>query len=148
MALKTPKCQDCISCDLKSPLFHLLNKSELQKLNADRFEVNLKEGDYIFKQGTAASHILSLAKGRVKLFFEGNNQRQFAFKIACQWELLGGPGLFVDKRYHYSASSLEDSMVCYINLESFKALLCENKEFGEAFWKQQNLRRFNFITGS
>ena len=52
--------------------------------------------------------------------------------------------MFVDQRYHYSASSLEDTMVCYINLETFKAMLCKNKEFGKAFWKQHNLETIQF----
>ena len=144
MTLTPSKCQDCVHCDLKSPLFRLLKKNELHHLNSDRYEVTLKAGDYIFRQGTAATHILSLARGRAKLFFEGDRQQKIAFKIACQWDLLGGPGLFVDKRYHYSAMAIEEVMVCYINLETFKELLCSNKGFGKSFWEQRNMETIHF----
>lgn len=139
MLSKSPKCQSCVVCDMKSPLFSLLSKEELHRINIDRYEVDYKSGDYVFKQGSAANNILSLTRGKVKLYLEGINGQNLAFKIAKQWELLGGPGLFIDNRHHYSARAIEDVTICFINLDRFKEAIRTNIEFGELFWKQVNL---------
>ena len=107
-------------------------------MNEDRYEVEFMAGDRIFKQGSAANNILSLTAGKVKLYFEGISNQNLTYKIARIWELLGGPGLFIDKRHHCSARALEDARVCFINLEKFKEILCQNKEFSNLFWKQMN----------
>ncbi|MDX2442968.1 MAG: Crp/Fnr family transcriptional regulator [Bacteroidales bacterium] len=139
MYSNSPKCQTCVECDIRSPLFHLLSKEELQNLNQDRYEVEYKAGDIIFKQGSAANNILSLTRGKVKLYLEGVNGNKLTFKIAKRWELLGGPGLFIDNRHHYTARALENVTVCFINLERFKAVIRTNVAFGDLFWKQVNL---------
>lgn len=139
MYSNSPKCQTCVECDIRSPLFHLLSKEELQNLNQDRYEVEYKAGDIIFKQGSAANNILSLTRGKVKLYLEGVNGHKLTFKIAKRWELLGGPGLFIDNRHHHTARAIEDVTICFINLDRFKEVVRTNVKFGNLFWKQVNL---------
>ena len=127
-----------MECHLRSPLFNLLSENELHEINIDRYEVEYRSGDYIFKQGSAANNILSLTKGKVKLYLEGINGQNLAFKIAKQWELLGGPGLFIDNRHHYSAKAIDDITICFVNLARFKEAARTNIEFGTLFWKQVN----------
>ncbi len=136
---KSPKCQTCVECHLRSPLFNLLSEDELHEINIDRYEVEYGSGDYIFKQGSAANNILSLTQGKVKLYLEGINGQNLTFKIAKQWELLGGPGLFIDNRHHYSAKAIEDVTICFVNLTRFKEAIRTNFEFGKLFWKQVSL---------
>ena len=138
MSHTSPKCRNCTDCDLMSPLFRLLSVEELKNLNTDRYEVEYKVGDSIFKQGSAANNILSLTKGKVKLYLEGLNDQDLIFKISKPWELLGGPGLFIDNRHHSSAMAIETSTICFINLERFKEVICSNPEFGKLFMREQN----------
>jgi CRP/FNR family transcriptional regulator len=112
---------------------------ELQSIKTDRYNVEFRTGDTIFKQGSAANNILSLNKGKVKLYLEDIDGQNLTFKIAKQWELLGGPGLFIDNRHHYSARAIENSTVCFVNLARFKQIICSNIEFGKLFWKQVSL---------
>ena len=138
MSHTSPKCRNCFDCDLKSPLFRLLSDEELKNLNTDRYEVEYKAGDSIFKQGSAANNILSLTKGKVKLYLEGLNDQNLIFKVSKPWELLGGPGLFIDNRHHCSARAIEPSTVCFINLDRFKEVICSNPEFGKLFMREQS----------
>ncbi len=138
MLTKPSRCQSCVDCDLKSPLFNLLSHKELQYLNSDRYEVEFSAGDSIFKQGSAVNNILSLTSGKVKLYLEGIAQQSLIFKISRQWDLLGGPGLFIDNRHHCSARAIEDARICFINHTKFREILCQNKEFSNLFWKQMN----------
>jgi len=139
MVIKSPKCKNCVECDLKSPLFSLLTIEELQSIKTDRYDVDYRAGDSIFKQGAAANNVLSLNKGKAKLYLEGIEGQNLTFKIAKQWELLGGPGLFIDNRHHYSARAIENSTVCFVNLARFKQIICSNIEFRKLFWKQVSL---------
>ena len=55
-------------------------------------------------------------------------------------KLLGGQGLFSDGRNHYTVTALEESIVCFINTENFKAVLRSNADFAEKYFSHLNNR--------
>jgi len=117
----------------------MLSAEELKELKLKRYDVPFNEGEMIFKQGTAAHDLLSVASGRIKLFFEGIDHQNITFKIANRWDILGGPGLFLDNRHYYSAMAIEESTVCYTNLDHVKRVLFGNKDFVSAFLRETSL---------
>jgi len=126
----------CLDCDLMSPLFKLLTKSELKKVNDNRFAVNFRAGENIRKQGTFLSHVISLNAGLAKLYLEGINKRNIILRIIKPTKFIGGPGMYVDKRHHFTVTALVDSCACFIEVEVFKKIIQSNKEFGEGFNKE------------
>jgi CRP/FNR family transcriptional regulator len=115
-----------------------LNSDELNIINKDRFEVSFKAGEMLFKQGTASTHILMLTSGLVKLYLEGYNGKNLILKVVKPPEMFGGPGIFYDNRNYYSATSLEDTTVCFIGVENFKHCVRSNPDFTEKFIEYLN----------
>jgi CRP/FNR family transcriptional regulator len=120
-------------------LFSLLSNDELKLLNEDRFEVSYKAGEMIFKQGSASTHVLMITTGMAKLHLEGASGKSLLLKIAKPVEMFGGPGTLMDHRNYYSATSIVDSTVCFVNTQNFKACIRSNPVFAEKFIEYINL---------
>lgn len=118
-----------------SPLFSMLNKEELDLVDANKIHVNFKAGETIKKQGTFMSHVLSVNSGLAKLYIEGIEGRSAILRIVKPTSFIGGPGIYYDQRHHYTITALIDSSVCFINLQVFKGVLKGNQAFAEEFLK-------------
>ena len=118
-----------------SQLFGLLNKEELEFVDANKIHVNFKAGETIKKQGTFMSHVLSVNSGLAKLYLEGIEGRSAILRIVKPSNFIGGPGIYHDQRHHFSITALLDSSVCFIDLQVFKKILSTNQLFAEEFLK-------------
>ncbi|MCX6306611.1 MAG: Crp/Fnr family transcriptional regulator [Bacteroidetes bacterium] len=127
--------QSCHGCQCMSPLFSMLNKEELDLVDANKIHVNFKAGETIKKQGTFMSHVLSVNSGLAKLYIEGIEGRSAILRIVKPTSFIGGPGIYYDQRHHYTITALIDSSVCFINLQVFKGVLKGNQAFAEEFLK-------------
>lgn len=107
-------------------------------VNAGRFEVNFDAGENIVKQGTTASHMISLTNGMAKLFLEGIDKKNLILDIISPWRLFGGPGLFTDLRYHYSVTAITDCSACFIPAENVRQVIRSNPDFAEGIIKHCN----------
>jgi CRP-like cAMP-binding protein len=117
-------------------------------LNEDRFEVHFRPGENIIKQGTTLTHITNLISGLAKTYIEGYNQRNLLLSLVGGHTILGGPGLFTDNRNHYTVTALDETIVCFINVDNFKNVLRSNKIFAEKFighLNQKTIFTFNKI---
>lgn len=123
------ECEDCKECMHKAPYFESLSEEELEIINKDRFSVRYKEGEMILKQGTTATHVLSLVSGTVKLYIEGIGDRNLFLSLLNPWGLIGGPGIYTDKKVHYSAAAVTDVNVCFIDANRFREISQNNAKF-------------------
>lgn len=135
---KSSICGNCDDCNVRSPLFSLLNAEELAEINKDRFEVSYKAGEMIFKQGSASSHVVMLTSGLAKIYLEGNNNRNLILKLIKPTQMFGGPGIFLDNRNYYSATALENTTVCFITHDNFRKAIRTNADFAEKFIEHIN----------
>ena len=110
-------------------MFSCLTTEDLEIINHNRFVVNYKPGELIYKQGGSFTHVISLTSGKVKMYIEGS--RDIIIKIAKPVELLIGPGIFIDQKHYNSASALEDVHACYIEVNNFKEVFRRNSRFAE-----------------
>lgn len=131
--LKSEICTDCTECNRRVPLFNILSANELKVLNEGRTEVKFRAGEIIIKQGMPSNHIISVTSGLVKLYIEGLDDKNLVIELSKPWTFFGGPGIYVDGRYHYSAAAVEDSTTCFIKAENIKHLVRTNPDFAEAF---------------
>ncbi len=127
--------QSCHNCQTMSPLFCLLNSDELKLVDANKIHVNFKAGETIKKQGTFMSHVLSVNSGMAKLYIEGIEGRSAILRIVKPTSFIGGPGIYFDQRHHFTITALNDSSVCFIDLQVFKDILKHNSLFAEEFLK-------------
>jgi CRP/FNR family transcriptional regulator, polysaccharide utilization system transcription regulator len=130
---KSIHCNNCTNCNKKAPLFKMLSEEEEEILNQNRYEVVFKAGENIIKQGTASSHLIMLTSGIAKLYIEGLDSKNLILELIKPWKLFGGPGIYNDNRYHYSATAIELTSTCFIDSQQIKLLIRKNPDFAEAF---------------
>ena len=124
---------NCEKCNDRIALFSGLANEEIEIINDKRYEVRYKVGENIIKQGTAASNLVFLTSGLAKEYIEGYDNRNLILEIIKPWNIFGGTGIYVDSRYHYSVSALEESTACFIDTGNFKKLVRMNTDFTERF---------------
>jgi CRP/FNR family transcriptional regulator, polysaccharide utilization system transcription regulator len=130
---KSVFCVNCYKCNERIALFTDLANEELEVINDKRFEVHFKVGENIIKQGTVASNLVYLTTGLAKQYIEGYDHRNLILEIIKPWSVVGGTGIYVDMRYHYSVTALEETTVCFIDTANFKKLIRLNPDFTERF---------------
>jgi len=132
--MKTDKnCVGCEECNEKFPLFASLTKNELKLLNKERYSVRFHEGEVIIKQGTRANYLLSLIEGFAKMYIEGDHGRNLVLDFTKPPRLLGGPGAQVKGKHKYNVVAIRETLVCFIDLESFKKVFASSSTFAEKF---------------
>ncbi|MDZ7743040.1 MAG: Crp/Fnr family transcriptional regulator [Bacteroidota bacterium] len=131
----TIKEKQCAFCDRKSPLFSVLSKNELTFINSNKIEVRFKTGEIIRKQGAFLSHVISINMGMAKMYLEGLNNHDVILKIIKATNFIGGPGMYVDHRHHYTVKALTDTSACFLEVNAFKELLHSNNEFADKFFE-------------
>jgi CRP/FNR family transcriptional regulator, polysaccharide utilization system transcription regulator len=119
-------CQDCLR---KAPVFHYLSEDELALFDAHRYQMIYKPGELIIKQGTPITHLISYTNGLAKVYIEGLNGRNLILQFLTPNKMAGGPGLFVDNKWHYSIKAVEESSACFISLQVFQDVMKMNCEF-------------------
>jgi len=113
-------------------LFSLLAEDECDMLNKDRFEVQFRPGELVFKEGSSASHVLSITSGTAKIVKE-NETKRLIVRLSRLYELLGAQAIFGTGRYIYSVVALTDIKVCYIDVEPLRSILQTNAAFNYRF---------------
>ncbi|MBN2891000.1 MAG: Crp/Fnr family transcriptional regulator [Bacteroidales bacterium] len=88
-----------------------------------------KKGELIFKEGITCSRVSLLKEGLVKIHMVGVGGREQILKLVKAPNYIGIPNTVGDKTYHYSATAIEETQVCFIGLDNFKELLHLSKDF-------------------
>lgn len=118
----------CESCKIKSSAAKVLNSAELKKLGKNCVEVNFKKGDIIFKQKALSSNIIYVKSGLVKIHIIGPKSEQI-IRIIKAPSYLGIPTTFSGKVNQYSATAVEHTSVCFIDIVVFKYFIYKNEKF-------------------
>lgn len=100
-----------------------------------KITIQFKPGETIRKQGTFMSHVLSVNSGLAKLYLEGPDQRNAIIRIVRPTNFVGGPGVYLDQRHHFTITALMETVVCYIDISVFKSLIDNNRPFAHEVMK-------------
>ncbi len=119
---KSIKCENCsYKCDIYSAIV-----SQNFSVNIDPFHAYFKKHDIICRQGTEVTHALYLVKGSAKLYIEGLNNRNIILYLLKPPAYIGLLSFFETPSYSYSVSAIEESEVCFIELDVVKKLYIDN----------------------
>lgn len=121
-----PNCQTC--SQQFNNVFCMMEKTMLDKIDAERIHTNYKKGETIFKEGTRPFGVFCLQKGKVKLVKNGEDGRDHILRLHRAGDLLGYRSLFSNAGYNASAIALEDCDVCFVSREVFLESLKRNSE--------------------
>ncbi len=132
--MKLPE-KECCNCSSKSPLFQTLSEDELSHISKHKIPVKYKAGETIVKQNSPLTHVISFTSGIAKVYIEGRGNKNLILHFLKPTQFLGGPGIYIDRKHHFSVTAIEDSSVCFIEINKFKELMRGNCDFAEAFIK-------------
>jgi CRP-like cAMP-binding protein len=118
----------CKFCNLKSSATQKLNESELDVLENNCAEVQFETGDIIIKQDALSTNVAYVKSGLVKIHIKGPIKEKI-MKIVKAPAYLCLPSTFGDKVNHFSATAIEKTTVCFIDVTTFKNFIYENGDF-------------------
>ena len=117
------------NCDLKSCfLCTLCLKEWVPAIDAHRQTIPVKKGEVIFEEGDAVKGIYFVYQGKVKVQKKWGNDKELILRIAGKGAILGYRGLGHNHFYPISATALEPSIVCFIDLDFFQSTLKVNPQ--------------------
>jgi CRP-like cAMP-binding protein len=118
----------CKFCNLKSNATLKLNDSQLEVLENNCAEAHFDAGDNIVKQDSLSTNVVYVKSGLVKIHIKGPI-RERIMKIVKAPTYLCLPSTFGDKINHFSATAIEETTVCFIDVSVFKQFIYENGDF-------------------
>jgi CRP/FNR family transcriptional regulator len=127
-------CQDCLK---RNPIFNTLNFSQIEQVSLTKFTTNINRGNYFQARHYSDAHPFA-DRGLAKISIEGYNDRNLLLKIAKAGEFIGGPGLFTDKKMHYTVTALTECYGCFIDVQTIYDLIGENKDFTISLFSHVN----------
>ncbi|MFH0893501.1 MAG: Crp/Fnr family transcriptional regulator [Bacteroidota bacterium] len=119
---------NCKECKVKSAAAHHLNEEEFNILETNSALVSFKKGETIFKQEALSLNVAYLRTGMAKLHMQGPT-RDKILRIVKAPTYLGIPTTFGDKINQFSATAIENTTVCFIDLGVFRNLIFSNGKF-------------------
>jgi CRP-like cAMP-binding protein len=118
----------CSLCSFKSAAAQKLNADEISVLENSCAQVQFKAGDIIVKQDSLSTNVAYIKSGLVKIHVRGPI-RERIMKITKAPTYLCLPSSFGDKINHFSVTALEDTHVCFFDVNVFKKFIYENGDF-------------------
>jgi CRP-like cAMP-binding protein len=113
----------------KIPFIQLLSDDQIALLRDNSSLVNYKKKDNIFRQNTRTSHIMVMLDGLAKIYKESRNDRIIILRLAAPGAYLGMLSLLGGQVHQYSASAIENSTICFIDLSAFRNVILDNGKF-------------------
>ncbi len=101
----------------------------LPVIGANRESFSVKKGEVIFKEGEEVTGIYFVVEGMVKVHKRWGLEKELIMRFANEGSILGHRGLGNDVYYPVSATALEASVVCFVQLDFFVSSLKVNHDF-------------------
>jgi len=130
--------RDCKNCKKRNNIFSLLTDEELELVDKNRYELTFNKGEIIFKQGSPLTHVACITDGLAKIYIEGLNKRNLILSFAKPVQMIGGPGMFVDYKHHFSVAAVEETTACLVDTKVVEGLFEQNKVFACDLLKRTN----------
>lgn len=112
------------------PYGQLLSDEERKILIENSSIVRFSKKDIIFRQNTRTSHIMIVISGMVKIFKEGSGHKQIILRLGLPGNYIGMLSLMGDQIHQFSASAIEPSDICFIDINPFRNMIMDNGKYG------------------
>jgi len=127
---------NCLTCNVSNCL--LMKQCEpalLQSVQSFKHQYFYKKGETLFQQGDQVKGVQFVQSGLIKLELQNHNTRPFILRLAAQGKPLGHRTLGSSDIQPYTASAVEDSRVCFIEMDFFNSLLRKSESLRHALQK-------------
>lgn len=114
-------------CDLKSCyLCRHCMEEWIPAVAANRKTFLVKKGEVVFKEGEEMKGMFFVYEGSVKVHKKWDADKELILRFAKKGDIFGHRGLGNDSWYPITATALEPSVICYIDLSFFETSLKVN----------------------
>ncbi len=121
--------KNCKTCVYRQMLFGDLNDFEYKLINSARVERLYKRGEVIKHEGEKVDSFLYLRKGIIKLYKTDKREKERILSINKPGDFMNLLTIFTRTTYKYSIKAIEETLVCDVNLEVLKHIICTNGDF-------------------
>lgn len=117
---RIPSCKECASRD--KSCFSVLKTDDIQLLDREKESTVYQKGQIIFHSGRTPTGVFCLLEGKVKMAKIGMDGKEQIVRFVLPGKLLGIRAFLGGCPYTATATSLDDSIICYIPGETFQYL--------------------------
>lgn len=127
----------CEEIDETASCFNSLSEEEIALIDRNKTDIKYHKGETILKQGTRATSILYLKEGLVKLSMN-TGENNLILNIKPMNHFLATENLYGVEFHPYSVTALQDSVVCFLDIEDVKHVMKLNHVFASDIYRVIN----------
>lgn len=150
MPEKSHKHINCDNCESrKNSLFSSFCDGEVVELNGSKTCSYFKKNQPLFLEGSSPRGVYCINEGKVKIFARGEEGKEQIIHLAAAGEVVGFRAMFSGEPYKVSATTLEESNICFIGKSDFLDLVDDNPTLRNGIMKELSKEladRATFIT--
>lgn len=121
---KNVNCQDCAV--RSNSLFGHFTTNEVSDLDQHKSCSFYKKNQTIFVEGSFPRGVFCINHGKVKVYALGDEGKEQIVHIAKAGEVIGFRAMLSGEQYKLSASTLEDSNLCFVSKDDFLSMMDTN----------------------
>lgn len=134
---KSHKNANCANCEVRSnSLFSSFCDEDLVNLNDSKACSYYKKNQPLFIEGNLPRGVFCMYQGKVKIFTRGDSGKEQIIHIAKEGEVIGFRAMFSGDPYKLSATTLEESNICFITKENFLDMIDTNATLRKGIMKE------------
>jgi len=140
-------CQNCVSRE--KSLFDTFCTTDVGRLNKIKSCSYFKKNQPLFIEGSLPRGVYCLNQGKVKIFARGEEGKEQIIHLASSGEIVGFRVMFSGETYKVSATTLEESNICFISKNDFLDLVDTNPTLRKGIMQELSrelAERATFIT--
>ncbi|MCU0382172.1 MAG: Crp/Fnr family transcriptional regulator [Chitinophagaceae bacterium] len=135
---------NCLTCNVRDCLLMKhCEREHLATVQAFKHQFQFRKGDTIFREGDPVRGVHFIQAGVVKQELNGTKGRPFILKLANHGQPMGHRSILNGEPQPFSATAVEDSRVCFIELEFFRNLVRKSEgmrnELDRTYLREINL---------
>ena len=116
-SVSNPSCRKCVT--RTNSCFSILSSEDVELLDASKESTFYPKGQVIFHSGRTPTGVFCLLEGKVKMAKRGSDGKDQIVRFVLPGKLLGIRAFLSESIYTATATTLEDSWICYISKDAF-----------------------------
>jgi len=137
-------CENCLAKN--SSLFKSFCNEDVDDLNVLKSCAYFKKNQPLFIEGSIPRGVYCLNKGKVKIYSRGEEGKEQIIHVAKEGEIVGFRAMFSEEPYKVTASTLEESNICFISKADFLSLVDTNVTLRNGIMKELSTELANRVT--
>ncbi len=122
---------ECEHCDINNAFYGAIKDASVERFCEARMEFHVPAGKKFINQGDEIRNFKYLKEGLIKLHRIDSNAREQIISFGRPMDFISIQNFFSEKYYNYSATALENSVVCQFDMKVINELIRTNGEFAQ-----------------